>query len=110
LQPRGDFSTGDDFFTYFRDGSTGSTAWERRNGPRMMSIGLHGRIIGRPAGSARDAGSSRLYEASAVASARRLVEADCEQRQHAADPAGRPMIRPCRPMLIMRGRPSAPMR
>ena len=48
LQRGGDFSTGDDFFTYCRD----AFDWLYRMGaegrPRMMSIGLHGRIIGRP--------------------------------------------------------------
>ena len=45
----GDFSTGDEFFNYCRD----AFDWLYRIGtegrPRMMSIGLHGRIIGRPA-------------------------------------------------------------
>lgn len=44
----GDFSTGEDFYTYCRD----AFDWLYRSGaegrPRMMSIGLHGRIIGRP--------------------------------------------------------------
>jgi len=44
----GDFSTGEHFFTYCRD----AFDWLYRLGtegrPRMMSIGLHGRIIGRP--------------------------------------------------------------
>ena len=44
----GDFSTGEEFFTYCRD----AFDWLYRSGtegrPRMMSIGLHGRIIGRP--------------------------------------------------------------
>jgi putative urate catabolism protein len=48
LQRGGDFSTGDEFFTYCRD----AFDWLYRMGaegrPRMMSIGLHGRIIGRP--------------------------------------------------------------
>jgi allantoinase len=48
LQRGGDFGTGDDFFTYCRD----AFDWLYRMGaegrPRMMSIGLHGRIIGRP--------------------------------------------------------------
>src|ERR1700726_1051089 len=48
LQREADFSTGDDFFTYCRD----AFDWLYRIGaegrPRMMSIGLHGRIIGRP--------------------------------------------------------------
>ena len=48
LQRGGDFSTGDEFFAYCRD----AFDWLYRLGaegrPRMMSIGLHGRIIGRP--------------------------------------------------------------
>jgi len=48
LQRGGDFSTGEDFYTYCRD----AFDWLYRMGvegrPRMMSIGLHGRIIGRP--------------------------------------------------------------
>jgi allantoinase len=48
LQRGGDFSTGDDFFRYCRD----AFDWLYRMGvegrPRMMSVGLHGRIIGRP--------------------------------------------------------------
>jgi len=48
LQRGGDFSTGDEFFSYCRD----AFDWLYRSGvegrPRMMSIGLHGRIIGRP--------------------------------------------------------------
>jgi putative urate catabolism protein len=48
LQRGGDFSTGEQFFSYCRD----AFDWLYRLGaagrPRMMSIGLHGRIIGRP--------------------------------------------------------------
>jgi len=48
LQRGGDFSTGDEFFMYCRD----AFDWLYRMGaegrPRMMSVGLHGRIIGRP--------------------------------------------------------------
>jgi putative urate catabolism protein len=48
LQRSGDFSTGDEFFSYCRD----AFDWLYRKGtegePRMMSVGLHGRIIGRP--------------------------------------------------------------
>lgn len=44
----GDFTTAEEFFTYCRD----AFDWLYRSGcegrPRMMSIGLHGRIIGRP--------------------------------------------------------------
>jgi allantoinase len=48
LQRGGDFATGEEFFAYCRD----AFDWLYRSGaegrPRMMSIGLHGRIIGRP--------------------------------------------------------------
>ncbi len=48
LQRGGDFITGDHFFTYCRD----AFDWLYRMGaegrPRMMTISLHGRIIGRP--------------------------------------------------------------
>ncbi len=48
LQRGGDFGTGEDFFNYCRD----AFDWLYRQGsedrPRMMSIGLHSRIIGRP--------------------------------------------------------------
>jgi putative urate catabolism protein len=48
LQRGADFSTGDDFFHYCRD----AFDWLYRRGtqgsPRMMTIGLHCRIIGRP--------------------------------------------------------------
>ena len=48
LQRGGDFSTGDEFFGYCRD----AFDWLYRQGgegrPRMMTVGLHARIIGRP--------------------------------------------------------------
>jgi putative urate catabolism protein len=48
LQRGSDFGTGEDFFRYCADAFN----WLYRRGgegsPRMMSIGLHGRIIGRP--------------------------------------------------------------
>jgi allantoinase len=48
MQRGGDFATGDEFFSYCRD----AFDWLYRLGlegrPRMMSVGLHGRIIGRP--------------------------------------------------------------
>ena len=48
LQRGGDFSTGEDFFVYCRD----ALDWLYRSGgagrPKMMTIGLHNRIIGRP--------------------------------------------------------------
>jgi allantoinase len=59
LQRGGDFGTGDEFFTYCRD----AFDWLYRMGaegrPRMMSVGLHGRIIGRPG---RIGGLARLLE------------------------------------------------
>ncbi len=48
LQRGGDFATGEDFYIYCRD----AFDWLYRSGsegrPRMMTVGLHGRIIGRP--------------------------------------------------------------
>ena len=48
LQRGGDFATGDEFFAYCRD----AFDWLYRSGskgrPRMMTVSLHGRIIGRP--------------------------------------------------------------
>lgn len=44
--PQG-FTHGDDFFIYLRDAFDVLYA-ESRHTPRMMSIGLHGRLIGRP--------------------------------------------------------------
>jgi putative urate catabolism protein len=48
LQRGGDFGTGDEFYCYCRD----AFDWLYRQGadgrPRMMTVGLHGRIIGRP--------------------------------------------------------------
>ena len=48
LQRGGDFATGEEFFTYCRD----AFDWLYRSGvegrPRMMTVSLHGRIIGRP--------------------------------------------------------------
>jgi putative urate catabolism protein len=48
LQRGGDFATGEEFFVYCRD----AFDWLYRLGvegqPRMMSVGLHARIIGRP--------------------------------------------------------------
>lgn len=55
----GDFATSDDFFVYCRD----AFDWLYRQGsegrPRMMSVGLHSRIIGRPG---RIAGLARLLD------------------------------------------------
>ena len=44
----GDFSTGDEFFSYCRDAFDWLYRMCSQGRPRMMSIGLHGRIIGRP--------------------------------------------------------------
>jgi allantoinase len=59
LQRGGDFTTGEQYFTYCRD----AFDWLYRAGsegrPRMMSVGLHGRIIGRPG---RIAALARLLE------------------------------------------------
>ena len=48
LQRGGDFATGEEYFVYNRD----AFDWLYRSAvagrPRMMTIGLHGRIIGRP--------------------------------------------------------------
>ena len=44
--PQG-FTTGDDFFRYLRDAFDVLYA-ESQEIPRMMSIGLHARLIGRP--------------------------------------------------------------
>ena len=45
--PQG-FNTGDHFFTYCRDAFDALYA-EGAEAPKMLSIGLHGRVIGRPA-------------------------------------------------------------
>ena len=44
----GDFSTGEEFFSYCRDAFDWLYRMGEEGRPRMMSIGLHGRIIGRP--------------------------------------------------------------
>jgi allantoinase len=48
LQRGGDFSTGDEFFSYCRDAFDWLYRMGSQGRPRMMSVGLHGRIIGRP--------------------------------------------------------------
>ena len=48
LQRGGDFSTGEEFFSYCRDAFDWLYRMGEEGRPRMMSIGLHGRIIGRP--------------------------------------------------------------
>jgi len=52
------FNTGDQFFTYLKD--TFDTLYqEGKTAPKMMSVGLHGRLIGRPG---RFAGLKRFVE------------------------------------------------
>ena len=48
LQRGGDFATGEDYVTYCRDAFDWLYASGVAGRPRMMNIGLHGRIIGRP--------------------------------------------------------------
>jgi hypothetical protein len=48
LQRGGDFSTGEQFFVYCRDAFDWLYAQGSEGRPRMMTISLHGRIIGRP--------------------------------------------------------------
>lgn len=48
LQRGGDFATGEEFFVYCRDAFDRLYRMGTEGRPRMMSIGLHGRIIGRP--------------------------------------------------------------
>ena len=55
---RGTFATGEDFFTYCRD-AFDFLYREGTNQPRMLSIGLHMRIIGHPA---RAGGLERLLD------------------------------------------------
>ena len=55
---RGYFAHGDDFFTFVRDGF-GMLYGEGLNQPKMMSIGLHMRLMGHPA---RAAGLARLLD------------------------------------------------
>jgi len=55
---RGKFATGDDFFTFCRDAFDMLYA-EGRTQPKMMSVGLHMRMIGHPA---RAAGLARFLD------------------------------------------------
>jgi len=48
LQRGGDFARGKDYFSYCRDAFDWLYAQGRSGRPRMLSLGLHGRIIGRP--------------------------------------------------------------
>lgn len=48
LQRGGDFATGEDFFTYCRDAFDWLYRMGNEGRPRMLTISLHARIIGRP--------------------------------------------------------------
>lgn len=48
LQRGGDFATGEDFFAYCRDAFDWLYRKGARGEPRMMTVSLHGRLIGRP--------------------------------------------------------------
>jgi allantoinase len=48
LQRGGDFARGEEYFEYCRDAFDWLYAQGRSGRPRMLSLGLHGRIIGRP--------------------------------------------------------------
>jgi allantoinase len=48
LQRGGDFATGEEFFAYCRDAFDWLYRLGKDGRPRMLTIGLHGRIIGRP--------------------------------------------------------------
>jgi peptidoglycan/xylan/chitin deacetylase (PgdA/CDA1 family) len=48
LQRGGDFSTGEQYFSYCRDAFDWLYGLGTQGRPRMLSLGLHGRIIGRP--------------------------------------------------------------
>jgi putative urate catabolism protein len=48
LQRGGDFGTGEEFFAYCRDAFDRLYRLGTEGRPRMMTVGLHGRIIGRP--------------------------------------------------------------
>jgi peptidoglycan/xylan/chitin deacetylase (PgdA/CDA1 family) len=53
------FSTADDFFTYMRDAFDVLYREGKRGSPKLLSIGLHDRLIGRPG---RSAGLEKLLE------------------------------------------------
>ena len=53
------FSTAEDFFTYLKDAFDTLRVEGRNGAPKLLSIGLHDRLIGRPG---RSAGLTRLLE------------------------------------------------
>jgi peptidoglycan/xylan/chitin deacetylase (PgdA/CDA1 family) len=89
--PQG-FSTGEDFFTYLKDTFDLLYA-EGESAPKMMSVGLHCRLAGRPG---RAAGLARFLDYIAAREhvwiARRLDIAQHWHREHRALAAGAPTI------------------
>jgi peptidoglycan/xylan/chitin deacetylase (PgdA/CDA1 family) len=86
------FDTGEDFFTYLKDAFDTLYA-EGERAPKMMSVGLHCRLVGRPG---RAAGLARFLDYIAprerVWIARRLDIAQHWHREHQALAAGAPTI------------------
>jgi putative urate catabolism protein len=87
------FGSGDDFFTYLKDAFDLLYA-EGANAPKMMSIGLHCRLVGRPGRAAaltrfldHVAGHERVWLATRVDIARHW------HREHRALAAAAPVIR-----------------
>jgi peptidoglycan/xylan/chitin deacetylase (PgdA/CDA1 family) len=91
INPQG-FPTGEDFFTYLKDAFDVLYA-EGERAPKMMSVGLHCRLAGRPG---RAAGLARFLDYIAgherVWVARRLDIAQHWQREHRALAADAPTI------------------
>ena len=81
------FTTAESFATYVTDAY--DCLWrEGERWPRMMSIGLHLRMIGRPGGSGRSRGSSTTSRAGAAGSRRASRSPD----SGASAPAPRPAL------------------
>ncbi|MBS0394143.1 MAG: polysaccharide deacetylase family protein [Proteobacteria bacterium] len=82
LQRGGDFSTGQQFFEYCRDAFDWLYRMGQAGRPRMMTISLHGRIIGRPG---RIGALERLLPARALAVLKQAIELERDtQRLDAA--------------------------
>ena len=69
--PQG-FNAGDQFFAYLKDASTCSTPRARRGAPKMMSVGLHCRLVGRPGAPRRWRASSTMCKATSGSGSPRL--------------------------------------
>jgi peptidoglycan/xylan/chitin deacetylase (PgdA/CDA1 family) len=85
------FNTGEDFYTYLRD-AFGVLYAEGRTAPKMMSVGLHMRLAGRPgraAGLARFLDHVRKHEGVWIC---RLV--DIARHWIATHPYAGPGVRP----------------